>query len=217
MATAIEASALVKTYPPDVRALDGLSLSVQTGTIFALLGPNGAGKSTTVRILTTLSRADSGSARVAGVDVREEPTAVRRAIGVVGQKAGSDPEATGRENLVLQGELYGISGRELQGRVDDALERFGNVARVSGWVWQSRGVLIGAIADNKRDPLVRVRRGAGARGKYNNCSQYDHGQTGYDRHHQSPAAILRYLDFITPGHVRHPVSRKAACRKGCEC
>src|ERR1044072_4325832 len=66
---AIEAADLVKTYPGDIRALDGLSLSVPAGTIFALLGPNGAGKSTTVRILTTLSRADLGTARVAGHDV----------------------------------------------------------------------------------------------------------------------------------------------------
>src|ERR671923_2393150 len=91
---AIEAADLVKTYPGDVRALDGLSLSVPAGTIFALLGPNGAGKSTTVRILTTLSRPDSGSARVAGLDVLADPVRVRRAIGVVGQKHGVDPEAT---------------------------------------------------------------------------------------------------------------------------
>jgi ABC-2 type transport system ATP-binding protein len=122
---AIEASELVKTYPPQVRALDGLSLSVREGTIFALLGPNGAGKSTTVRVLTTLSRADSGSASVAGVDVRADPVGVRRAIGVVGQKHGADPEATGRENMVLQGEFHGISGRELRERVDASLERFG--------------------------------------------------------------------------------------------
>jgi ABC-2 type transport system ATP-binding protein len=122
---AIEATELVKTYPPDVQALDGLSLSVQAGTIFGLLGPNGAGKSTTVRILTTLSRPDSGSARVAGIDVLAEPVRVRHAIGVVGQKHGADPEATGRENLVLQGELYGISRRDLRRRVAESLERFG--------------------------------------------------------------------------------------------
>jgi ABC-2 type transport system ATP-binding protein len=125
MSQAIEASELVKTYAPDVRALDGLSLSVPAGTIFALLGPNGAGKSTTVRILTTLSRADSGSARVAGMDVLSDPVAVRRAIGVVGQKHGADPEATARENLVLQGEFHAITGRELRARVEQALERFG--------------------------------------------------------------------------------------------
>jgi ABC-2 type transport system ATP-binding protein len=125
MSLAIEANDLTKSYPPDVQALDGLSLAVRSGTIFGLLGPNGAGKSTTVRILTTLSRPDGGSARVAGIDVEAEPVRVRHAIGVVGQKHGLDPEATGRENLVLQGELYGITGRELRRRADEALERFG--------------------------------------------------------------------------------------------
>jgi ABC-2 type transport system ATP-binding protein len=123
--SAIEATGLRKTYPPGVTALDGLSLSVEEGTIFALLGPNGAGKSTTVRVLCTLSRPDAGTARVAGVDVLRDPVGVRRAIGVVGQKHGGDREATGRENLVLQGEFYGITGRGLRARVDEALERFG--------------------------------------------------------------------------------------------
>jgi ABC-2 type transport system ATP-binding protein len=122
---AIEATELTKSYPPDVRALDGLSLAVPAGTIFGLLGPNGAGKSTTVRILTTLSRPDSGSARVAGVDVLDEPVRIRHAIGVVAQKHGLDPEATGRENLTLQGEFHAIAGADLRGRVADALERFG--------------------------------------------------------------------------------------------
>jgi ABC-2 type transport system ATP-binding protein len=122
---AIEAHGLVKTYPGDVRALDGLELEVEAGTVFGLLGPNGAGKSTTVRILTTLTRPDAGSARVAGHDVLAEPVRVRHAIGVVGQKHGADREATGRENLVLQGEFYGITGAELQRRVAESLERFG--------------------------------------------------------------------------------------------
>jgi ABC-2 type transport system ATP-binding protein len=122
---AIEAAGLVKTYGPDVRALDGLSLSVPPGTIFGLLGPNGAGKSTTVKILTTLSRPDGGSARVAGIDVLADPLRVRRAIGVVAQKHGLDREATGRENLVLQGHFHAITGRELRRRVAEALERFG--------------------------------------------------------------------------------------------
>ncbi|MGO9958269.1 MAG: ATP-binding cassette domain-containing protein [Solirubrobacteraceae bacterium] len=125
MPPAIEASELRKTYPPDVRALDGLSMSVEAGTIFALLGPNGAGKSTTVRVLATLSRPDHGSARVAGIDVVADPVSVRHAIGVVGQKHSGAPEATGRENLVSQGEFYGITGRELRRRVAGSLERFG--------------------------------------------------------------------------------------------
>ena len=122
---AIEAEGLRKTYPGDVQALDGLGLTVEAGSIFALLGPNGAGKSTTVKILTTLSRPDEGCARVAGFDVLEHPAEVRRAIGVVAQRSGVDPEATGRENLVLQGQLYGLSGRELRQRVPELLGRFG--------------------------------------------------------------------------------------------
>src|SRR6058998_1690808 len=105
---AIEASNLRKTYPGGVRALDGLGFAVEAGTIFGLLGPNGAGKSTTVKILTTLSRPDSGSASVAGHDALRHPGRVRRAIGVVAQKSGADPMATGRENLLLQGRLYGM-------------------------------------------------------------------------------------------------------------
>jgi ABC-2 type transport system ATP-binding protein len=121
---AIEASGLRKRYPPDVQALDGLDLGVEEGTIFALLGPNGAGKSTTVKILTTLTRPDSGEAAVAGHDVLAKPELVRRAIGVVGQKHGFDPEATGRENLTLQGAIYDLPGRELRHGVDATLERF---------------------------------------------------------------------------------------------
>src|SRR5215813_7182140 len=123
-APAIEVHDLVKTYGGKVRALDGLSFTVEAGTVFALLGPNGAGKSTTIKILNTLSSPDSGSARVAGFDVLKEPERVRRAIGCVAQKSGVDPEATGRENLTLQGRIYGLRGQELKSRVDKLLERF---------------------------------------------------------------------------------------------
>jgi ABC-2 type transport system ATP-binding protein len=122
---AIEAEGLVKTYPGDIRALDGLDLAVPAGTIFGLLGPNGAGKSTTVKILTTLSRADAGRARVAGHDVLDEPAAVRRAIGVVGQRSGVDREATGAENLRLQGQIHGLRGRRLTMRAGELLDQFG--------------------------------------------------------------------------------------------
>jgi ABC-2 type transport system ATP-binding protein len=93
--------------------------------VFGLLGPNGAGKSTTVKILTTLSRADSGDARVAGLDVLGQANEVRRLIGVVAQKSGLDPEATGRENARLQGQIYGLHGRELEERIDLLLAQFG--------------------------------------------------------------------------------------------
>jgi ABC-2 type transport system ATP-binding protein len=122
---AIEADSLVKTYPGDVRALDGLSLAVPAGTIFGLLGPNGAGKSTAVRILTTLSRADAGTARVGGHDVVAQAGAVRRAIGCVGQRSGADREATGRENLQLQGRLHDMRGPDVAARVDELLAQFG--------------------------------------------------------------------------------------------
>ena len=121
---AIEAKALRKHYPPNVQALDGVSLTVEAGTIFGVLGPNGAGKSTLTRVLCTLTRPDSGEATVAGIDVIKDPVQVRRTIGVVGQKHGSDANATGRENLVLHGEFYGITGRELKSKVAAALERF---------------------------------------------------------------------------------------------
>ena len=124
MEAAIEATELRKTYPPDVTALDGVSLSVPAGSIFGVLGPNGAGKSTMTRVLCTLTTPDSGSASVCGIDVLKHPVRVRRAIGVVGQQHGSDPNATGRENLVLHGEFHGLSGRELKQRVSDSLERF---------------------------------------------------------------------------------------------
>jgi ABC-2 type transport system ATP-binding protein len=125
MANAIEARGLVKTYPGDVKALSGIDLSVEAGTVFGMLGPNGAGKTTAVKILTTLSRPDEGSASVAGFDVLRQPDEVRRAIGVVGQRAGVDREATGRENLRLQGQLFGMGGRTLEARIAELLERFG--------------------------------------------------------------------------------------------
>ncbi len=110
MDNAIEARGLEKTYRGDVRALKGVSLAAAKGTVFGLLGPNGAGKSTTVKILTTLSRPDAGEAYVAGYDVVRQPGKVRLAIGAVAQKSGLDPQMTGRENLVLQGRVYGMRG-----------------------------------------------------------------------------------------------------------
>jgi ABC-2 type transport system ATP-binding protein len=124
MRTAIEAHGLTKTYQGEVRALDGLSFSVEEGTVFGLLGPNGAGKSTTVKILTTLSRPDSGEARVARHDVLSGPAKVRDAIGVVSQKSSADIQATGRENLRLQGHLFGMGGFELESRIGALLNQF---------------------------------------------------------------------------------------------
>ncbi len=121
----IVADGLVKRYGRDVVALDGLSFEVEPGTVFGLLGPNGAGKSTAVKILTTLTRADAGRAEVAGIDVARDPERVRRTIGLVGQRAAVDPEATGRENLVLEARLHGLGGQALRRRVDELLARTG--------------------------------------------------------------------------------------------
>jgi ABC-2 type transport system ATP-binding protein len=131
MSIAIAANHLVKTYPGDVRALDDLSLTVAPGEILGVLGPNGAGKSTTVKILTTLARPDSGSASVGGHDVLRRPDRVRRVIGVVAQRSGADPGATGRANLTLQAHLYGLRGGAVRRRVDELLDQFG-LAEVAG-------------------------------------------------------------------------------------
>lgn len=125
---AIEATNLVKTYgkaEKAVQALAGISFSVPVGTVFGLLGPNGAGKSTTVKILTTLAAADSGQATVAGFDVTRQASRVRHAIGYVPQKPCFDPAATGRENLILQGRIYGMPRAEIRQGSDELLDRFG--------------------------------------------------------------------------------------------
>ncbi|WP_223693907.1 ABC transporter ATP-binding protein [Leifsonia poae] len=127
--SALIAENLVKTYKAGrgktpVRALDGLSFAAESGTVFGLLGPNGAGKSTTIKILSTLARADSGTARVAGIDVRRHPGRVRRAIGFVAQKSVADPMDTGVENLVLAGRLQGLTAREAHARAAELLDRF---------------------------------------------------------------------------------------------
>jgi ABC-2 type transport system ATP-binding protein len=149
---AIVAQGLEKRYPGDVTALDGLSFSVEPGTIFGLLGPNGAGKSTAVKVLTTLSKPDAGGASVAGFDVLGEPERVRRVIGTVGQRIAVDVDATGRENLALAGRINGLGGRQLRQRAAELLERFSlagaadRVARTySGGMQRKLDVAMGLI------------------------------------------------------------------------
>src|SRR5260370_24594843 len=121
---AIVAEELRKRYK-DVQALDGVSFAVRDGEVYGLLGPNGAGKSTTVRTLATLTQPGSGRALVAGEDVVRHPNRVRRSIGYIAQDSGVDWEATGRENLMLQGRIHGMSGADLRKRVDELLELMG--------------------------------------------------------------------------------------------
>jgi ABC-2 type transport system ATP-binding protein len=116
---------VVKRFGRDVRALDGLSLTIPAGVIYGLLGPNGAGKTTLIRILATLLPADAGVVRVAGFDVRGNPDAVRARIGLAGQYAAVDNHLTGRENTEMVGRLYSLSRRDARARTTTVLERIG--------------------------------------------------------------------------------------------
>ena len=123
MEMTIEAHELRKRFGK-TKALDGLDLAVPKGSILGLLGPNGAGKTTAVRILTTLSAPDSGSARVAGFDVVSQAGEVRGSIGLAAQDATVDRLLTGRENLVMIGRLSGLPRRETNVRAIELLAQF---------------------------------------------------------------------------------------------
>src|SRR5690606_22017309 len=120
---AIEAVDLRRRFG-DTVAADGISLRVPRGSVFGLLGPNGAGKTTTVRMLTTLLRPDSGSARVAGYDVVRDAVEVRRRIGLVGQYASVDEVLSGFQNLFMIGRLYGMGKAQAKQRANELLDRF---------------------------------------------------------------------------------------------
>jgi ABC-2 type transport system ATP-binding protein len=120
---AIEAEGLRKTYG-DVVALDGIDLRAPTRSVLGLLGPNGAGKTTAVRILATLLRPDSGTARVAGLDVVRDAAQLRSQIGLAGQYAAVDENLTGKENLEMVGRLYHLGRERSRKRADELLERF---------------------------------------------------------------------------------------------
>jgi ABC-2 type transport system ATP-binding protein len=125
--SAIQARDLRRTFKGGIDAVRGIDLDVARGEIFGFLGPNGAGKTTTVRMLCTLLPPTAGSARVSGLDVVDEPAAVRRQIGVALQEIGLDPLQTGRELLQLQCGLYGITGAGARTRVQQLLELVGLV------------------------------------------------------------------------------------------
>jgi ABC-2 type transport system ATP-binding protein len=126
MAAIIEAHGLEKRYGK-VRALDGLDLIAESGQVVAVLGPNGAGKTTFVRAVATLLRPDAGTLLVAGHDVRRDPDAVRRIIGLAGQFAAVEPAMTGRENLEMVARLFGHGRREAARRAASVLEQLGLV------------------------------------------------------------------------------------------
>src|ERR1700694_3434943 len=119
----IEVKNLTKSYGKN-EVLKGIDLQVERGTMLALLGPNGAGKTTTVRILSTLLNFDGGTVLVEGHDVRAEADQVRRVIGLTGQSAAVDELLTGRENLVMMGQLYRLTAASARARAEELLEEF---------------------------------------------------------------------------------------------
>ena len=121
---AVEAKGLIKTFG-DHRAVDGVDLVVPTGSIYGVLGPNGAGKTTTIRMLATLLRADSGSAKIFGYDVVKDSQIVRQLIGVTGQYASVDESLSATENLIIFSRLLGLSRLEAKRKATELLEEFG--------------------------------------------------------------------------------------------
>lgn len=150
---AVRASGLIKTYGK-VRALDELSIEIPAGRIHGLLGPNGAGKSTLVNILSTLIDISEGSAEVVGFDLGTQATEVRRRIGLIGQSAALDEILGGRQNLVMFGQLFGLSRREAGSRADELLEKFSlaeaadrAVSTYSGGMRRRLDIAVGMILD----------------------------------------------------------------------
>jgi daunorubicin resistance ABC transporter ATP-binding subunit len=118
----IEVKDLVKDYGKEVRAVDHISFEVEEGEIFGFLGPNGAGKSTTISMITTLSTPTSGTILLGGIDVVKYPTRVRKLIGLVPQALTADDELSGRENMQLQADLYGVPRSVSKERIAELLE-----------------------------------------------------------------------------------------------
>lgn len=121
---AIEAKGLVKTFGKH-RAVDGVDLTIQEGTVYGFLGPNGAGKTTTIRMLATLSKPDAGTARIFGYDLATEGDRIRSRISLTGQYASLDEDLTGLENLVMMAGLMGYGRKEAKTRAKELLTAFG--------------------------------------------------------------------------------------------
>ena len=124
MSAILEVQDLVKNYG-DFTAVKGISFNIKEGEIFSLLGPNGAGKTTTISMLSTLYAPTSGDATIGGHSVTKDPMAVKQVIGVVPQDLAIYEELTARENLIFWGQMYGLSGKALNSRVDEVLEQIG--------------------------------------------------------------------------------------------
>lgn len=115
---------LAKSYG-DLKAVDGVTFFIEEGQIFGLLGPNGAGKTTTINIISQILKADSGRVEIAGMDLHRQSAAVKQVVGIVPQDIAIYPSLNARENLEFFGGLYGLAGKELSARIDEALELTG--------------------------------------------------------------------------------------------
>lgn len=124
MENAVEVKGLKKFYK-DVKAVNGVDFSIQSGEIFSLLGPNGAGKTTTINVLTGLFPPNAGDALIFGHSIKKEPLKAKALMGVVPQEIALYEDLSARENLVFWGKLYGLRGKQLQKRVDEVLELIG--------------------------------------------------------------------------------------------
>jgi ABC-2 type transport system ATP-binding protein len=142
----IEISGLTKNYGK-IRAVDNLSLSIKSGEVFGLLGPNGAGKTTTIKLLTTLSRPDSGSCRIDGVDVVKNPLEIKEKIGVVPQENNLDRELTAQENLLIYGMLHRVSDRNR--KISEALKMVG--------LWDRKDSVVSGFSGGMKRRLLIAR------------------------------------------------------------
>ena len=133
MPNILEVKDLVKTYG-DFTAVKGITFDIKEGEIFSLLGPNGAGKTTSISMLSTLYEPTSGDATIGGHSISKEPMAVKQVIGVVPQEIALYEDLTARENLIFWGQMYGLSGKELNSRVDEVLEQIGLVDKAKNQV-----------------------------------------------------------------------------------
>jgi len=131
---AIEVDQLTKLYPPDIRAVDGVSFTVDEGEVYGFLGPNGAGKTTTIKMILTLTKPNSGGVHVYGVDALKSPSAVRQMMSYVPQDISADGDLSGYENLLIFSKLYFVSKKDRQERIGAALEYMGLTERASDLV-----------------------------------------------------------------------------------
>jgi len=133
MPNILEVKELVKQYD-DFTAVKGITFDIKEGEIFSLLGPNGAGKTTTISMLSTLYSPTSGDATIGGHSISKDPMAVKQVIGVVPQELALYEDLTAKENLIFWGQMYGLSGKELNNRVDEVLEQIGLVDKAKNRV-----------------------------------------------------------------------------------